>query len=353
MLAAAGSVHTQHWANAFVERGLQVVLASQHPAIPGFDARVRIEQLEHTGDIGYFRNRARLRKLVEQERPDVVNAHYASGYGTTAAGVRGVPVVLNVWGSDVYEFPDRSLLHRLLVRHNLRRATYLISTSHAMAARTMAVCPDAPTPTVVPFGVDLNAFTPAARQDRGRLVIGTVRSLEPVYGVDVLIGAFAQLRALCPDVALELRIVGDGAQRDALREQAERLGIARSVVFVGRVPHPEVPAILKGFDIFCALSRAESFGVAVVEAAACGLPVVAAAVGGLPEVVADGRTGFLVPPVDEAAAAKALARLIGDAGLRERMGREARAFVEERYDRERCVDLAIAVLERASKAARP
>lgn len=352
MLAAAGSVHTQRWANAYAGRGVEVLLVSQHAPIPGYDARVRLSRLPWSGQAGYFLNRSALRKWVGTERPDLVNAHYASGYGTTASAVREVPVVLNVWGSDVYAFPERSPLHRALVCRNIRHAACVLSTSRAMASRTAEICPGV-RPVVVPFGVDLKMFAPAAPRRNGPLVIGTVRALEPVYGIDVLIEAFARLLHERPSRPLQLRIVGEGSQRTALREQAERLGVAGSVEFLGPMPHAGVAAAMRGFDIFCALSRAESFGVAAVEAAACGAPVVATAVGGLPEVVADGRTGLLVPPDDVEAAARALSRLVDDVELRERMGREGRAFVEQHYDHAHCVDRALAQLERIAKTARP
>jgi len=86
--------------------------------------------------------------------------------------------------------------------------------------------------------------------------------------------------------------------------------------------------VLSTFTVYAALSRRESFGVAVAEASACAIPVVATRVGGLPEVVRDGVTGILVPPEDPRAAADAIARLLADSEVRSAMGvagRELRA----------------------------
>ncbi len=106
-----------------------------------------------------------------------------------------------------------------------------------------------------------------------------------------------------------------------------------------------MPAELNKLDVYVALSRthSESFGVAVIEASACGLPVVVADVGGLPEVVERDLTGFIVPPNDPAAAAKAIARLIGDGQLRRRMGDAGRAHVAAHYEWSACVDRALAL----------
>ena len=92
----------------------------------------------------------------------------------------------------------------------------------------------------------------------------------------------------------------------------------------GPVPHEKVPDILGQLDIYVAASRWESFGVAVLEAAACGLPVVVSDVGGLPEVVEHGITGFVVRREDPGSVADALIRLVSSGELRRRMGDAAR-----------------------------
>src|SRR5690606_16242774 len=105
MLAAASSVHVVRWANAFVRRGHEVHLASQHPAAEGLSDQVVLHVLPHFRGAGYFLNGRKIKQLVTEIRPDVVNVHYASGYGTLSRAVHGPPLVMNVWGSDVFEFP--------------------------------------------------------------------------------------------------------------------------------------------------------------------------------------------------------------------------------------------------------
>ncbi len=125
------------------------------------------------------------------------------------------------------------------------------------------------------------------------------------------------------------------------------MGIQEATDFIGVVPHASVPDELRKLDVYVALSRSESFGVAVIEASACGLPVVVSNVGGLPEVVEQGVTGFIVPSEDPAAAADALEQLLASKELRERMGSAGRDRVERLYAWEACVDRQIAVLRSA------
>lgn len=347
LVAAASSVHAMRWANAFVAGGHEVHMATQHDPVDGFDARVILHRLPHLMGLGYVLNRLAMARLIKRITPDAVNAHYASGYGTLATVESNVPLVLNVWGSDVYEFPDTSPLHRALIKRNLRHADQVVSTSEVMARRTMAICPGLPHVDVVPFGVDMERFHPAPAAAPG-LVIGTVKTLAPKYGIDTLIRAFALLRERNPALEARLRIVGGGPDGAALKQLASDLGIAAQVDFIGPVTHDRVPEELRRMHIYAALSRthSETFGVAVVEASACGLPVVVADVGGLPEVVEKDGTGVIVPPDDAHAAADALASLISSEASRTRMGLAGRARVEQLYSWDHCVDRMLRVIER-------
>lgn len=353
MVAAASSVHVLRWANAFAARGIEVHLATQHAPVEGFDARVMLHRLPHLGGLGYLLNRPALARLIKRLAPDAVNAHYASGYGTLATVAMAPPLVLNVWGSDVYEFPDAGPAHRALLRRNLRAADAVVSTSAVMARRTALVCPGLGPIAEVPFGVDLDRFRPAHAPPAG-LIIGTVKALAPKYGIDTLLRAFALLAQRRPDLGARLRIVGGGPDARALKGLAAELGIAPAVDFTGAVPHVRVPEELRAMHVYAALSRthSESFGVAVIEASACALPVVVADVGGLPEVVEEAVTGFVIPPEDPAAAADALERLAAVPELRRRMGDAGRARVRAHYAWEMCVDRMLEVIARAIEAKR-
>jgi glycosyltransferase involved in cell wall biosynthesis len=347
LLAAGSVVHTRRWAHGLAGAGVEVVCASQHGFgdEPWAPAVQRVE-LPHRGPAGYALNAAAVRRLFAERGCQLLNAHYATGYGTlaTLAGVR--PRLLSVWGSDVYDFPQASPLHRAGLRHVLGCADGIASTSHVMARQVRAVMGPRwrGEVAVTPFGVDAALFAPAAAPAPGAgttrpLVVGTVKKLEPKYGIDTLIRAFAlladdaALRSALP-AGLRLRLVGEGVQRPELEALARALGVADRVELPGAVPHGQVPAQLRTLDIYAAASRldSESFGVAVIEASACGLPVVVTRVGGLPEVVREGETGLVVEREDPPALARALRSLALDEALRERLGRQGRAHVLRHYE---------------------
>jgi glycosyltransferase involved in cell wall biosynthesis len=120
-----------------------------------------------------------------------------------------------------------------------------------------------------------------------------------------------------------------------LRQQTAALGIADRVVFAGH--RTDVPDLLGALDVFCISSLYEGTPLALFEAMAAGKAIVSTSVDGCREVLEDGVTGVLVPPADAAALASGLDRVLGDAALREGLGRQALA-ASSRYDVRACVD---------------
>ncbi|GAB4074276.1 O-antigen biosynthesis protein WlbH [Barrientosiimonas marina] len=341
-MAPASVIHTVRWVNAMAARGHDVSLITMHaPARDAIDQRVHVIQLRVKAPAGYYLNVFEARKQLRQMDPDVLHAHYASGYGTLARLVRFNPTLLSVWGSDVFAFPERGERQQRLLTKNLQAATHVTSTSHAMKARTETFLQSKRPIDVIPFGIDLDRFQPAEapKQDNSLITIGTVKKLEPIYGIDRLLRSICQLLenlhfASQNELAarIRVRIVGDGPQKDELKQQALSLGLADITTFCGAVPNEDVPEQLHQLDIYEALSRQESFGVAVLEASACGVPVLTSDAEGLPEVVQDGETGFTVDGDDIEAAAEKLQTLATEQDLRRQMGEKGRTFVRTHYD---------------------
>ena len=345
-LAGQNSLHTVRWANAMVKKVEELHLLTMHQPSDPIDERVKIYNLPNLGLPGYFLNAGKTRKLLAEIKPDLFHVHYASGYGTLGRLSGFHPLLLSVWGSDVYDFPATSWLHRALVAANLKEADWVASTSNVMAEQTRSLCGDIERLSITPFGIDVDKFAPQPQQDPNYLTIGTVKKLMPKYGIDILIKAFAQARqaiAKSPELEAKLRLllVGDGFQRQELEALAKKLDVDRVTTFVGAVPHEAVPHYLNQMDVYVAASRldSESFGVAVLEASACELPVVVSDVGGLPEVVTDGVTGYIAPKEDVAATAEAIGKLIASGTERDRLGKAGRKLVLDRYVWSENVDL--------------
>jgi L-malate glycosyltransferase len=298
------------------------------PAMVG-GAEASLDKLQYLGAV------PRLRRFIKTYRPDILHAHYATSYGLLGALAGFRPFVLSVWGSDVYDFPRRSLAHEALLRFNLSRADRLLSTSHVMAKETSKYTRKPI--EVTPFGVDLERFQPQAVEslfNPGDIVIGTVKTLHEKYGIEYLIRAFRLVKERLPDLPLRLLIVGGGPLEQELKALASRLGLDGIARFTGPVPFDQVPCYHNMLDISVSVSVAESesFGVAIVEASACEKPVVVARIGGLPEVVEEGVTGLIVPPRDAEQTAVAIERMLLSPELRTRMGKAGRERVRRLYD---------------------
>lgn len=339
-LAAASLVHTVRWANALARRGHDMDVITMHDAkLDTFTPEVRVHRLPVPAPIGYYVNAFHAKKWIQSLQPDVLLVHYASGYGTLARLVHYEPSLLCVLGSDVYLFPYKNKRSARLLQQNLEAASQISSTSHAMKEQTLQFTDPSVPIDVVPFGIDLETFTPNRITNDDTITIGTVKRLESVYGIDILIKATAALLGALQkkgwtDLAenINLMIVGDGSQLTELKQLAERLGMTNRTTFVGAVANEKVPEYLNELDVYGAFSRSESFGVAVLEASACEVPVVVHDTGGLPEVVQHGETGFLVEVENIGTIARKLLELVLDKEKRKRMGENGRAFVKQYYD---------------------
>ncbi|MEB6633158.1 glycosyltransferase [Kluyvera cryocrescens] len=354
ILAGASSVHTIRWANGLSASGHDVFVISQHPVIDPLLPEVKVHLLKYRGIPGYFLMVPEVRRLLQEIKPDIVNAHYASGYGTTARLVGYHPWLLSVWGSDVYDFPYKSPLHNWLVKKNIRAADRVASTSHCMAEQTRSLTPEINDIAITPFGVELGQYEniePLHKEPKDKIIIGTVKTMKPKYGIDTLIEAFAILTESLERNSgnnlpkLELRLVGGGEQSEQLKALADKLGISDKVHFIGQVPYTQVPDQLAEMDIYVALSRldSESFGVAIIEAGAAGRPVVVTDVGGLPEVTVNGVSGIVVPRENPKAAAVALEKLVLNSHLRCAMGAAGKKHVTHNYSWDACIETMLEV----------
>jgi glycosyltransferase involved in cell wall biosynthesis len=191
----------------------------------------------------------------------------------------------------------------------------------------------------IPNGVDPIRFAPAsdaairAETGVGEESVLFLGRLDAQKGLDVLLRAWDHVVVRRP--AARLLLAGAGPARDALEAYTRKVGLGKSVHFLGARPDPE--ALLQASEIFVLPSRSEGMSNALLEAMATGLPCVASRIGGNTDLIEHGVSGLLTPPGDVVTLAEALCALLEDPALRERLGKAARAFILERYAMDRVI----------------
>ncbi|TCS93257.1 glycosyltransferase [Hazenella coriacea] len=332
LFAASNSIHTHKWALFYQRQGIEVKVVT----FADHFSQKHAEEVPTLalpkllpGKLSYPTSLFALKKILANEQPDIFHAHYVSSYGFLAALTKYKPLVVSVWGTDIYQFPTKGRLNRYMVQTALSKADLICSTSEDMARETSKYT--SKSMEITPFGVDTKWFRPLGLVKSNEIVtIGIAKGLHEVYGISKLIQAFAEVEKIYPQV--RLLIVGDGPKRNEYEELTRSLGVEHKVSFTGRVPNSEVVHYMNQMDIFVLPSYSESFGVAAIEAQACGVPVIVTQVGGLPEVVEDGETGIIIPNNEPKHLVPALERLIQDPELRLRMGEAGAHHVRQEYD---------------------
>lgn len=339
-LAPSNSAHTKKWCRYFVSRGHEVhVVSFCNEQIEN----VKVHYVNSGADTGggdaqklkYLLKARLIRKIILDIMPDIINVHYATSYGAVAAlaGLKGY--VLSVWGSDIFEFPKRSFLHRTLLKFSLSKAKYLFSTSQAMADEAKLYTKKEF--VITPFGVDMELFNPRKRIRHGEsFVVGTVKSLAPIYGIDLLLKAVAQVHNFNPEIPIRIRIAGQGPSEKEYHELAKYLGIDEITQWLGVISQQQAAYEWANMDVAVICSNMESFGVAAVEAQASGVPVIISDIPGLKEATKPDYSSVVIPKGDINAIANALRNLYKDEAKRKSMGYCGRVYVEKKYEYNAC-----------------
>jgi glycosyltransferase involved in cell wall biosynthesis len=298
-------------------------------------------------------------RLVASLRPraDVIHAHQLLSPSSAAlllSALTRTPILLNPHAcgaiGDVGVLSSTAL-GRLRLRATVLRADAFVAISGPICAELRKAGVPADRILVVPNGVDVERFRPAAADERaalrrslglpeGPLVVYTGR-LSPEKGVDVLVTAWPRVLARIPSARLWM--LGDGAERARLVEAAHHAGVADTIVLPG--PVADVSPFVRAADAAVLPSRSEGLPIALLEGMACAVPVVATAVGGSAEVLRDGVTGRLVPPERPDALADALVEALRDPDAAVR-ARAAREEVVARYGLDHVADVFLEIYSR-------
>lgn len=285
--------------------------------------------------------RGRFAELAAGGGPLIVHTHSSKAgivgrLAARAAGAARIVHTIHGFGHPAFQNPLARALAVALERRAARVTDRFIAVSQANIEEGRALGLFARAPVeLIRSGFDLDRFRQPGvtrAEARARLglpavgpIVGSIACLKPQKAPLDLVRAAAQVRAAVPDCRFV--VAGDGEQRPEVEREIARLRLGDAFALLGW--RDDVPQILAALDAFLLTSRWEGLPRSLVQAMAAGVPVVATAADGTRDVVADGRTGFLVPVGDVAGAAARVTQLLRDPALRAELAAAAQAMVPE------------------------
>ena len=345
-------------ARGLVHAGVDVHVATTDDDGPGrLDVPLGRPLRDDDATFWYFRRQTRfytmswpLTRWLAASVPgyDVVHIHALFSYAAVPASLfarrNDVPYVvrplgtLNRFGMEQRRPLLKRLSYRVIERRILDGAARVHYTSEA-ECREAGILGASGRGVVIPHGIELEQFGTRARGGwirrraphlAGRTILLFLSRIDPKKGLDLLLPAFADVRATRPDVALVIAGDGHPAFVGRLRAEAERLGVASDVYWPGWLDDDAKLALLADADLFVLPSYSENFGLAVVEAMASRLPVVVSDQVAIHHELAEGGAG-LVTPCEVSALAAALGTLVDDPALRRRLGQNGGRLAVSRF----------------------
>jgi L-malate glycosyltransferase len=255
-----------------------------------------------------------LRSILRRVQPDIVHAGpiQTAAFLSALSGYR--PLVSMSWGSDLLRDAKKNRWYRWITRFTLRSSTVLVGDCQAV--RDCAVSFGLPAEKVFtfPWGIDLDRFAPAnegtaeelladspSLRDRlgwqDNFVVLSLRSWEPVYGIDVLLRGFARAAQETPQ--LRLLLMGGGSLAPMVHQLIQQYDLADRVHLGGQMSQNDLPRFYHAADLYVSASHSDGSSVSLMEALGCGLPVLISDIPSNREWVIDGEQGWLFADGDD------------------------------------------------------
>ncbi|MCD4784523.1 MAG: N-acetyl-alpha-D-glucosaminyl L-malate synthase BshA [Candidatus Eremiobacteraeota bacterium] len=281
----------------------------------------------------------KMAEVVEKFKLDILHVHYAVPHAASAYLAKkmcrncNLKIVTTLHGTDVTLVGSQPG-YLPLARFSINESDGVTAVSKHLEEVTRSLFGITRDIRVIYNFVDTTKFKPGILTDRRRKfaddnekILIHMSNFRPVKKILNTIRVFEKIQREIPAVLL---MVGDGIQRYEAGQLVGEMNLQNRVKFLGKIE--SVEHILPIADLFIINSVKESFGLAVLEAAACGVPAVVTDIGGLPEVVINGETGFVTPAEDTSAMAKMAVEILKNNELYNKMKINARKRAVEKFD---------------------
>ena len=340
-LASADSIHSVKWISYFCQKNYQVSWISLTPLTAGEINNIKFYRVPGLGKIAPINllfDTIRLRRLLQEIKPDILHAHYAGANGILAALSGFHPLILTVWGSDIL-INTKSKIKGPFIKFALRQADLITCDAQHMVGTLNQLGITSDKIKQINFGVDTQKFQPQKQPGSirkqlnlaSRPLIISLRQLEPIYDVSSLIKAIAIVSRKTPDIAC--LIIGQGSENKSLRALTQSLDIQDKIIFVGHLPNDQLPKYLAAADIYVSTALSDAgISASTAEAMACGVPVIVTDTGENKKWIHSGHNGFIIPAQNPKALAAKIIWLLQNPRTRQSFGQRGRQTIQQKND---------------------
>jgi len=353
-LADGRYIHSHRWLRYFSNHGHQTFLFSFAPLTSSNIDAVENAGAKYLGELSPFHLKrfwrttaqiSRLRRLLREERIDVVHSHFVGVNAWYGALSRFHPTVITVMGGDILGEdwkPGPDIRERCLTPFALRNADLITCWSNKLIPVVRRYTrPEVPI-EVIHGGVELERFFPGPRPQyllerlglpQTARVILSPRLMKPLYNLDTIASAAEQVCAAVPETYFVFAVLPAGKDHSyevKVREILERGAVKDRVRYVGSIPHDEMADYYRLADVTVSIPSSDGTPMSVLESMACETPVLVSRIPNYDaHYIEDQKTVMMADQTDPGAVATALIRLLQDSALAEGLAAEAKRRVVE------------------------
>ena len=299
LLAHFNSIHTRRWAIYFRDQGYQVSVISLMPAQPIQGIHHHI--INHNWKIRYERANwhyllqlPKIRQLIHEINPDILNAHFLSSYGFLGAIIKPkhLPFVVSLHGSDILIFPQKSPIHRWISSYVLRQADLITSVAQHMSQKLPQYLNTKIPVLTLQYGIDTTLFNSSSRTKSELPICLSNRNLVSTSNLETILRAATILKE--QESPIQIKIFGDGELEVSLRALSNEMNLS-NVQFIGRIDQAEMAKEYQLAPLYVSMSRSDGMSLSLLEAMACRSFPILSDIPANREWVEDGVNGYLVP----------------------------------------------------------
>lgn len=308
-LGDAQSIHIKRWVEYFRDMGNEVSIITFRPScidgVKVIDIANNIDINGVRGKFNYVKNINKIKKIIKELNPDVINSHYLTSYGFIGALIKDRPLIVSTWGSDILVTPYRNFIYKILTKYVINKSDLLTSDSNFMTEGILKLGGKKEKIITVPMGIENEIFNSQNRTvSENNISFLSMRTLCKNSNIDVIVRAFNKIRFKYDNASLV--ITNSGEDKDEILKLIKELELENHVEFLGLIPREEVVNQLNKCKFYLSIPTSDSTSVTLLEAMASGIFPIVSDIPANKEWITNGENGVIISEIDDEVLAKAM-----------------------------------------------